>query len=90
MNALAALPDTLNEDAYSFLCDVLFRLWAQHSRTFPNAARRIRALLACAHTLWSTDQACPVDYADGLIDRAQEILNTAYRANRTAALTTTA
>lgn len=85
MNATTSAPanmqpvETLSEQAYAFLCDVLFRLWAGEARRNRDAARKLRALLACAHAVWSTDQACPETYAEGMLERAQRILENAYR-----------
>jgi len=78
MNGITTNP-TLSEHAYSVLCECLFRLWAQHVRRMPETARKIRALLACTHAVWSADNACPNDYADGVLQRAQEILELAYK-----------
>jgi hypothetical protein len=80
------LADTtpLSEGAYAMACDVLFRLWAQHVRTFPDAARLIRAQLAAFHCGYSSGQACPEHVCDYVISRAHAILDRAYKARRAA------
>lgn len=85
MNATTSAPanmqpvETLSAAAYTALCDTLFRLWAGEVRRNPRYARMLRALLACVHSVWSTDQACPEQYAEGVLERAQRILDLAYR-----------
>lgn len=75
---------TLSEGAYAMACSVLFRLWAQHVRTFPDAARMIRAQLAALHCGYSSGQACPDHVCDHVIERAHAILDRAYKARRAA------
>lgn len=88
MNAadIRQLADTTphSEGAYAMACSVLFRLWAQHVRTFPDAARLIRAQLAAFHCGYSSGQACPDYVCDHVISRAHAILDRAYKARRAA------
>ena len=73
-----------NAGAYQMACAVLFRLWAQHVKTFPDAARLIRAQLAALHCGYSAEQACPEHVCDHVIGRAHSILDRAYKARRAA------
>ena len=84
--ACRQLADTTptNAGAYQMACAVLFRLWAQHVRTFPDAARMIRAQLAALHCGYSAEQACPEHVCDHVIGRAHSILDRAYKARRAA------
>lgn len=75
---------TSSESAYATACSVLFRLWAQHVKTFPDAARLIRAQLAALHCGYSSEQACPDHVCDHVISRAHSILDRAYKARRAA------
>jgi len=88
MNAadIRQLADTTpqSEGAYAMACAVLFRLWAQHVRTFPDAARLIRAQLAAFHCGYSSGQACPDHVCDHVIGRAHAILDRAYKVRRAA------
>jgi hypothetical protein len=85
-NQTRQLSDTTpsNAGAYAMACSVLFRLWAQHVKTFPDAARLIRAQLAALHCGYSSEQACPDYVCDHVIGRAHAILDRAYKARRAA------
>lgn len=75
---------TSSAQAYACACNVLFRLWAQHVKTFPDAARLIRAQLAAIHCGYSSEQACPEHVCDHVLERAHAILDRAYKARRAA------
>lgn len=75
---------TSSAQAYACACSVLFRLWAQHVKTFPDAARMIRAQLAALHCGYSAEQACPEHVCDHVIERAHAILDRAYKVRRAA------
>jgi len=61
-----AYEGTVNSQAYSELCDHLFRIWARTVKSRPNYARTARGLLANTHALYASQQACPTEYADSV------------------------
>lgn len=56
--------ESVSEVVYLDLCDTLFSTWAQCVRREPSYARVARGLLANLHSLYASQQACPVSYAD--------------------------
>lgn len=56
--------EAVSEIVYLDLCDTLFSTWAQCVRSEPAYARVARGLLSNLHGLYSSQQACPLAYAD--------------------------
>lgn len=56
--------EAVSETAYLDLCNTLYSTWAQTVRRNPSYARIARGLLSNLHSLYASQQACPVDYAD--------------------------
>lgn len=61
--------ETLSADAYLCACNCLFGMWAKAIRRSPKRAYVIRRALTTLHRSYSSSQACPIEFAEQLVER---------------------